>query len=90
MNDWTPALLALSDGDGDQFTVTQEMVDGALGGLDGLEAEAEAEPALRSTIQREQIALDLPSCVGLNMDEAWERVVERAPIERLFLPVVVK
>ncbi len=88
MNDWTPALLALSDGTRDQVTVTQEMVDGAMDVLDGLEAEANSP--LRPTIQREQIALDIPSFVGLNMEEAWATVVKRAPIERQFFPIFVR
>jgi hypothetical protein len=56
--------------------------------LNGLAAQA--SPNLQHTIQREQIALDLPSFAGLNVDEAWETLVERAPIERQFLPAVVK
>jgi len=88
LNEWTPAMLALSDGNGEEFTVTQIMADEMINVLDGLAAQA--SPNLQHTIQREQIALDLPSFAGLNMDEAWETLVERAPIERQFLPAVVK
>lgn len=72
---WLTALNALIAGQGAGTTITQQMMDDWLAILD--EFQAGAPPALAMIIQAERDRLDLPSFVGLNMDEARARFEER-------------
>jgi hypothetical protein len=88
LDEWTPAVLALADGKGDQSIISQNMVDHAVELVNGLEAHA--SPELKRRIRSEKNALDLPSFVGLNMDEAWETLVKRRPADLRYLPVIMR
>jgi hypothetical protein len=68
---WLPALNALVTGQGAGVTITQSMMDDWLAILAEFQSGAPAETA--AVIQEELDRLDLPSFVGLNMDEARAR-----------------
>lgn len=72
---WLPALQALVSGQGAGVTITQTMMDDWLAIL--AELQAGAPPATATAIQQELDRLDLPSFVGLTMDEARARFEER-------------
>ncbi len=72
---WLPALNALVTGQGASVTITQSMMDDWLAILAEFQAGAPADTA--AVIQQELDRLDLPSFVGLNMDEARARFEER-------------
>lgn len=85
---WTPAVQALSDGNGASFMITQPMVAGVETLLDGIQAKA--SPALQAAIQLEQDALDLPSFAGMNVNIAWDEIQQRRQASLLYLVVVIK
>jgi hypothetical protein len=60
--------------------------------LDGLfdSVKEEADPALAAIIQQEQDLLDIESLAGLNMDEVWEEVKIRRPVEELYMTIILK
>jgi hypothetical protein len=72
---WLTALNALVAGQGAGATITQQMMDDWLAIV--AEFQAGAPPAAAAVIQAELDRLDLPSFVGLNMDEARARFEER-------------
>jgi hypothetical protein len=72
---WLARLNALVLGQGAAVTITQPMMDDWLAILAEFQAGAPAETA--AVIQQELDRLDLPSFVGLNMDEARARFEER-------------
>ncbi len=85
--DWTPALQVLVDGNGDTLTIEAGMVrdiEDLLRAYKGL-----ASPELRAVIEAEEAALDLPSFIGLDMDQAWTKVQERE-IREIWLPIILK
>jgi hypothetical protein len=86
LHGFTPGALALAGGNGDQVVVTQTLVDDTIGLFAGVASHA--SPDLQQAIQRELAVLDLPSFVGLNMNEAWETLVARVPAEQKFLPSI--
>ena len=82
---WTPAIQSLVDGEGDNVTITAEMVGSVVHLAD--EIMLSASPELQTTIAKEMAVLDPFSFVGLTMDEAWEQVNER-PITEIYLPAI--
>ncbi|HEV7734361.1 MAG TPA: hypothetical protein VGR62_19465 [Candidatus Binatia bacterium] len=72
---WLPALNALVTGQGMSVVISQQMMDDWLAIL--AELQAGAPPATAAVIQAELDRLDLPSFVGLTMDEARARFEER-------------
>jgi hypothetical protein len=50
----------------------------------------EADPALAAIIQQEQDLLDIESLSGLNMNEVWEEVQIRRPVEELYMTIILK
>jgi hypothetical protein len=78
---WQPNLRALVEGGGAAVTVTAGQVDGLVAFLDALRPTA--APRLQEAIDRERALADLPSWVGLTMDQALARLdalsCERAP-----------
>jgi hypothetical protein len=72
---WLTALNALLAGQGAGVTITQQMMDDWLAIV--AEFQAGAPPATAAVIQAELDRLELPSFVGLNMDEARARFEER-------------
>lgn len=75
MDAWGPGLEALVEGQGGGSTVTQAMADSMTALLEKLKQEGSA--GLRSDIQQEQAALNLPSLVGQPMDQASRKVDQR-------------
>ncbi len=72
---WLTALNALVAGQGAGMTISQSMMDDWLAIV--AEFQAGAPPATAAIIQTELDRLDLPSFVGLTMDEARARFEER-------------
>ena len=85
--DWTPAIQALVDGQGDTETMTPRMVRDVENLLRAYKALA--SPQLRAIIEQEEAILDLPTFIGLDMDEALAKVEEREIFE-VWLPVILK
>jgi hypothetical protein len=56
--------------------------------LEGIKAEA--SPGLAAVITHEQTVVDMPSFVGLNMDQAWDELVVRRPIAELYVTMILK
>ena len=81
-------MQALDDGSGTTITVTQSMADNGTALLEGIKAEA--SQGLAAAITLEQAAVDMPSLVGLNMEEAWDELVVRRPISDLYVTIVLK
>lgn len=88
IDEWTPALQSLSDGEGDTFVLSQQMVDDTIGLIDGIKGEA--GPGLKAAIQQEENALDLASFAGLNMDQAWSTMEARRSISEMYLAITLK
>lgn len=88
LDGWTDPLQDLDDGNGASVTITQSMVDNGIELLGGIKDEA--SPGLAAVITHEQNAVDMPSFVGLNMEQAWDEVVARRPIQELYVTVIVK
>ena len=84
---WTPALQVLVDGNGSSFTITREMIEGAIQILE--QFHWYGGPELRAAIERELEILNLPSFIGLTMDEALAKVNER-PLTSTYLPIVTR
>ncbi len=88
LDEWTPALQALSAGNGSSVVVSQSMMDDATGLIEALKKEF--GPGLQAAIQHEQAALDLESLTGLNMDQVWDEMLIRRPISNLFMAIILK
>jgi len=88
LDEWTPGVESLGNGTGDTITITQQMVDDGIGLLNGIKGQA--SQGLQVVIQHEQDALNLPSFVGLNMNQAWNQVMVTRNISGTFLTVILK
>ncbi|MGD2049353.1 MAG: hypothetical protein PVH03_07660, partial [Chloroflexota bacterium] len=88
LDEWTGPLQDLDNGSGTAVTVTQSMVDNGIELVEGIKDEA--SPGLAAVISHEQNAVDMPSFVGLNMEEAWGKVVANRPIDELYITVLLK
>jgi hypothetical protein len=88
LQQWTPAVGSLSDGTGDSFIISPDMVNNANDLID--ELKETADPDLAAIIQREQDLIDVESMAGLTMDEAWDELLLRRPVEELFITIILK
>ncbi len=85
---WTPAVESLSNGVGDTFVIKAYMIDNAVDMLD--ELKQAAAPDLAAIIQREEDLLGLEDFVGMTMDQAWDELQIRRPVEELYLTIILK
>ena len=69
---WQPLIADLVAGNGDRAVIGSELVQETLAALDGLKNVA--SPELLAVIDREEARLDLPSWVGLDMNQALARL----------------
>jgi hypothetical protein len=88
LHQWTPAVESLSNGTGENFIVTAEMVNDTNDLINAFKETA--DPDLAAIIQREQDLTDIETMAGLNMDEFWDEFVLRRPVEELFITVILK
>lgn len=88
LQQWTPAVESLSNDTGDMFVVTGYMADNLNNLFDSVKEEA--DPGLAAIVQREQDLLDIESLAGLNMNEVWEELQIRRPVEELYITIILK
>jgi len=69
---FVPNVLSLVEGQGDETTISQEQVAALETFLDHVSSLASTE--LKIAIARERALRPLQAMVGLNMDQAWDRV----------------
>lgn len=74
---WKGNISSLVSGQGASAIVTQAQIDGLTGVIEQLKLLG--SPELRAVLAREQAALNLPSLVGKNMDQALAQQQATAP-----------
>jgi len=84
----TPAVESLSNGTGNSYVISADMVNNLTDLLD--ELKDTADPDLAAIIQREEDMIDFESMVGLTMDEAWDELQLRRPVEELYITIILK
>ncbi|REJ84633.1 MAG: hypothetical protein DWQ36_08735 [Acidobacteria bacterium] len=73
---WLTGLDALVRGEGSSETIAQPVLDDLLSLLDDIEANG--DPTLRAILRRERARVRLEEFAGLDFDQAWELINERA------------
>lgn len=87
LEDWTPALQALTTGQGDSVIITEAMVRGVRNLLSIYAQNGSSN--LQSVIETELEALDLESFIDMSMDEALAQVNTRS-VSEVYLPLVLR
>jgi hypothetical protein len=85
---WAPFVDGLDRGDGQYYVIDSTRALSATNLLDHIKAKA--ADSLSALIQQEQEAINIPSYVGLDMNQAWAKFQNDRDISDLFLTIILK
>lgn len=88
----TPGLSQLMNGQGQEAVVTQETVNEIIAFLKQLAADDQAHGngELARVIEQEMARIDWESLVGMTYEDAWDYIQAQVGIHNLFIPIVVR
>lgn len=88
----TPGLSRLMDGQGQEAIVSEETVQEIVSFLDGLAADDRANGGgeLADTIEREMLRINWENLVGMTYEDAWAYIQAQINTYNLFIPIVIR